>query len=73
MTPLMPHEHAESDEIFYVIAGEGKALIGDISHNVKAGVFVFVPRGTRHGLGPTGKNPLIVLSSRPGESCKSTQ
>jgi mannose-6-phosphate isomerase-like protein (cupin superfamily) len=67
---LMPHDHAESDEVFYVIAGEGRALVGDASHQVKAGMYVFVPRGTRHGLGPAGKNPLIVLSSRPGERCQ---
>ena len=67
---LMPHEHADSDEIFYVVAGDGSAVVGGSSHRLSAGVFVFVPRGTRHGLGPTGKNPLIVLSARPGERCK---
>ena len=67
---LMPHAHADSDELFYVVAGDGSALIGDSSHRLKAGVFVFIPRGIRHGIGPTGKNPLIVLSSRPGERCK---
>lgn len=67
---LMPHAHADSDELFYVVAGDGSALIGDSSHRLKAGVFVFVPRGVRHGIGPTGKNPLIVLSTRPGERCK---
>lgn len=67
---LMPHDHADSDETFYVVAGEGNAMIGDSTHRLKAGVFLFVPRGARHGLAPTGKNPLIVLSSRPGERCK---
>ena len=67
---LMPHDHAESDETFYVVAGEGNAMVGAASHRLKAGVLVFVPRGTRHGLAPTGKNPLIVLSARPGEPCK---
>ena len=67
---LMPHEHAESDETFYVVAGEGNAMVGGASHRLKAGVLVFVPRGNRHGLAPTGKNPLIVLSARPGEPCK---
>lgn len=67
---LMPHDHAESDELFYVVAGEGNAMVGDSTHRLKAGLFVFVPRGTRHGLAPTGRNPLIVLSSRPGEPCK---
>lgn len=67
---IMPHDHADSDELFYVIAGEGKALIADLSYNVGAGMFMFVPRGTRHALAPHGKNPLIVLASRPGEACK---
>jgi mannose-6-phosphate isomerase-like protein (cupin superfamily) len=67
---LMPHDHADSDETFYVVAGEGNAVVGGASHRLKAGVFIFVPRGTRHGIGPSGKNPLIVLSARPGELCK---
>ncbi len=67
---LMPHDHAESDETFYVVAGEGNAMVDSASHRLKAGVLVYVPRGTRHGLAPTGKNPLIVLSARPGERCK---
>ena len=67
---LTPHDHADSDETVYVVAGEGSGLIGDASHRLKAGVFLFVPRGTRHGFAPSGKNPLIVLSSRPGERCK---
>jgi hypothetical protein len=33
-------------------------------------MFLFIPRGTRHALSRSGKNPLILLSSRPGESCK---
>jgi mannose-6-phosphate isomerase-like protein (cupin superfamily) len=67
---LMPHDHADTDESIYVVAGEGTAMVGDVSHRLKAGVFVFVPRATRHGLAPTGKNPLIVLSTRPGERCQ---
>ena len=67
---LMPHDHADSDETFYVVAGEGTAMIADATHRLKAGVFLFVPRGTRHALSPSGKNPLIVLASRPGERCK---
>ena len=67
---LMPHEHADTDEIFYVIAGEGNAMVGDTSHRLKAGVFVFVPRGTRHGVGPSGRNPIILLAVRPGDRCK---
>jgi len=66
----MPHDHADTDESLYVVAGEGTAVVGDASHKLKAGMFVFVPRATRHGLAPTGKNPLIVVSSKPGERCQ---
>ena len=63
---MPPEEHADYDETFYVVAGEGTALVADTNQKLRAGVFLFIPRGMRHGLAPTGKNPLIVLTTRAG-------
>lgn len=42
------HYHAKTDEIYYIIAGEGKMVLDDDQIDVHAGMVVYVPRGTRH-------------------------
>lgn len=42
------HYHAQTDEIYYIIAGEGIMVLDDDEIDVHAGVVVYVPRGTRH-------------------------
>lgn len=44
----MLHYHAKTDEIYYIIAGEGKMVLDDDEVDVHAGMVVYVPRGTRH-------------------------
>jgi mannose-6-phosphate isomerase-like protein (cupin superfamily) len=68
--PLAEHRHENADEVFYVIAGEGVAQYSGQQQRLKAGVYLFIPRGTMHTLMQSGRNPLIVLSTRTGEPCK---
>ena len=67
--PVTDHAHAESDEFIYVVAGEGAANVAGAAHRLQAGVLVFVPRGVTHRFSQSGRNPLIVLSTRAGEGC----
>jgi mannose-6-phosphate isomerase-like protein (cupin superfamily) len=67
--PLAQQTHAEADEFLYVVAGEGSASLEGRQQKLRAGILVFVPRGMPHVLAPTGRNPLIVLSTRAGEPC----
>jgi mannose-6-phosphate isomerase-like protein (cupin superfamily) len=67
--PLPEHSHAEWDEDLYVIAGQGSVHIGGRDQPLTAGVFVMVPRGTPHALTASGRNPLVLLSIRPGDRC----
>lgn len=67
--PLADQVHAEADEFLYVVAGEGTARTGGREERLSAGVFLLIPRGAPHTLTVTGKNPLIVLSTRAGERC----
>jgi mannose-6-phosphate isomerase-like protein (cupin superfamily) len=67
--PLADHAHADADEVFYVIGGEGYARVGSGQQKLHAGMFLFVPRGLPHELTPSGRNPLILLSVRSGEPC----
>ena len=67
--PLANHTHEDADEIFYVVAGDGNAQVGTGQQRLKAGMFLFVPRGMAHALTPSGRKPLIVLSTRAGQPC----
>lgn len=67
--PLQPHAHDDADEFLYVVAGEGSASLQGTTQKLKAGTLLFVPRGTSHGLTVSGRNPLIVLSTRAGSGC----
>lgn len=67
--PLQPHSHDSADEFLYVVAGEGSASLQGTTQKLKAGTLLFVPRGTAHGLTVSGRNPLIVLSTRAGGGC----
>lgn len=67
--PLADHTHADADEFLYVVAGEGSASVAGREQKLSAGILLFVPRGTPHGLTAAGRNPLILLSTRAGEPC----
>jgi mannose-6-phosphate isomerase-like protein (cupin superfamily) len=69
--PVADHAHAESDEFLYVVAGEGAAVVAGAAHRLRAGMLVFVPRGVTHRFSQSGRNPLIIMSTRAGEGCAS--
>ncbi|MEM7433532.1 MAG: cupin domain-containing protein [Myxococcota bacterium] len=52
------HVHPESDEILWFRDGSGTMTLGDTTVAIEPGVFVFVPRGTRHGFRPDGSRRL---------------
>ena len=61
------HNHPGSEEILYVISGEGEQMVEDESGNpmhrhVKAGDTVFIPEGVFHGTENTGWEPMRILA-----------
>ncbi|MFD3582268.1 cupin domain-containing protein [Streptomyces sp. NPDC058683] len=57
------HTHPNSDEVLYFIDGEGIQTVGDSGEfPVRAGDFVFVPRGTLHSTFNTGWRQLRVIA-----------
>lgn len=42
------HIHAKTDEIYYVVEGQGAMILDDTEIEVHQGVVVYVPRGVRH-------------------------
>ncbi|NUB93742.1 cupin domain-containing protein [Haloterrigena sp. SYSU A121-1] len=56
------HTHPESDEILYVLRGEGRQEVGEETREISAGELVFVPEGVEHGTVNTGWEPLLLLA-----------
>ena len=56
------HTHPDSDEILYVLRGEGEQEIADETKEISAGEMVFVPEGVEHGTVNTGWEPLLLLA-----------
>ncbi len=63
--------HEEADEMLYLVAGGASFMLGDKQHTIAPGGFSVVPRGVRHSLTRTGRNPAIVLSILSGHPCHS--
>jgi mannose-6-phosphate isomerase-like protein (cupin superfamily) len=42
------HYHKQTDEVYYIIDGEGTMILDDETIEVHAGVVVYVPRGVKH-------------------------
>jgi mannose-6-phosphate isomerase-like protein (cupin superfamily) len=67
--PLSNEQHADVDEILYVVAGAGVLHIRNQDVRLNPGHFVLVPRGIAHGLRREGRNPLITVSVLAGTPC----
>jgi len=67
--PLAEHAHGNADEVLYVMGGEGTAELSGRVEKLMAGAFLFIPRGLPHTIKQSGRNPLILISTRAGEPC----
>jgi quercetin dioxygenase-like cupin family protein len=56
-----PHVHDNSDEAYYVLAGQVEVLDQDDTLRVGAGDFVFIPRGTLHRFRNVGADAARLL------------
>ncbi len=56
------NEHAQSDQVLYVIAGEIEAEIGEERATLRAGDVVIVPAGAPHRFRNGGKTPAQTLN-----------
>jgi len=48
ITDAKMHYHERTDEIYYVIAGQGRMSLDDAEIELHKGVVVYVPRGVKH-------------------------
>lgn len=56
------HNHPDSDEILYVIRGEGEQEVADETRTISAGDMVWIPEGVYHGTINTSWEPLLLLA-----------
>lgn len=56
------HTHPDSDEILYVVRGEGKQEVADETQDIAMGDMVYIPEGVEHGTINTGWEPLTLLA-----------
>ncbi len=55
------HRHRESEEIYYVLAGEGALEIGGAIEPVAPGDARLIPPGVEHRVTAIGAQPLVIL------------
>jgi oxalate decarboxylase/phosphoglucose isomerase-like protein (cupin superfamily) len=61
------HNHPGSDEILYILGGEGRQMVEDDDGNpmyrqVRTGDMVFIPESVYHGTENTGWEPMRLLA-----------
>ncbi len=55
------HRHRQSEEVYYVLAGEGALEIGGAIEPVAAGDARVIPPGVEHRVTAIGTQPLVIL------------
>jgi len=55
------HKHNTSEEIYYILEGEGLMTLGDEKFNVKKADSICIPPGTPHQIKNIGDIPLKIL------------
>jgi len=57
----LKHYHNVSDEIYYVVSGNGAIQLNEDKENVQRGSLIYVPKGTLHGLSNSEDRNLEIL------------
>jgi oxalate decarboxylase/phosphoglucose isomerase-like protein (cupin superfamily) len=56
------HDHPDSEEVLYVVSGEGTQTVADDEFDVAAGDLVQIPAGVEHSTVNTGWEPLKLVA-----------
>jgi quercetin dioxygenase-like cupin family protein len=60
---ILPHNHPNSTEYFYVVSGEGEFQDNEGWHNIKPGDAFLAPDGVTHALKTKGNEPLKLFAT----------
>jgi oxalate decarboxylase/phosphoglucose isomerase-like protein (cupin superfamily) len=57
------HNHPDSDEILYILAGESEQMLDDgRPFPVRPGQTLYIPKGVYHSTTNTGYEPMVILA-----------
>ena len=59
-----PDIHPDADEIYYVVSGEGRLLLGDEEYTVRKGMTIFIPRNVTHQIKKMSAEQILGLRER---------
>lgn len=61
------HLHRAYDEVYFVLAGEGRIVLGREEHPLRPGAVVVIPAGVAHELEASGDAPLefVIFGTPP--------
>ena len=48
ITDATLHYHERTDEVYYILGGQGRMQLDDLELELKEGTVVYVPRGVKH-------------------------
>jgi mannose-6-phosphate isomerase-like protein (cupin superfamily) len=57
----VPHHHAVTEEIYYILTGTASMTLGDETRDVGPGDAIAIPPGIRHTIRNTGSQELVFL------------
>lgn len=58
-----PHAHPDSEQVYVIVRGRGRARVAGDSEEVGEGDLVFIPPGAEHGIVNDGSEPLVYISA----------
>ena len=68
-----PHIHPDADEIYYVVSGKGKLVLGNEEYVVRQGMTIFIPANVHHQSFNNGDEDLAyyyIFGPPPGGTSK---
>lgn len=73
-TQTLLHKHIETEELYFITAGQGEMTLGDELFTVQTGDTVCIAPGTPHRIRNTGAEELVILCcSAPAYSHQDTE
>jgi mannose-6-phosphate isomerase-like protein (cupin superfamily) len=58
-----PHAHADAEQIYVIVRGNGRVRVAGDTEQVGEGDLVFIPPGAEHGIKNDGSEPLVYIAA----------
>lgn len=55
------HAHASADKFYLVLSGKASIVVGDATHEARAGDLVFAPAGVPHGVATAHDRTVLLI------------